>query len=373
MDHLVLPEGAPPLIQLAYDCGEPEYYENTPDQGFEYSEFYKRVEGWDFDDVWVQPLHNEDDLGGVIEGKEDKLREPWVIDKFFQTWLFFGLIIEVFALSGIEVKTSEFLAPVVRKAKYKPQTARMITTSKLPDLIKQWRQKHQASRDETVFNRALKLLDHVGGIVDYHCAGGKPHRSIDQYGKVLWAVSDEATTAIIAVAFTLRKAAFDIYKKPGNDDRWPVTNSILLHQRIQRTWCKSDAAMIMEDFDIDGHVYFAAAKGRTLTELDRHYACTDHACKAKVADGTYITKHDPECHDPDDYDTEPKFLRHVCPGCSESPASLREAIKHTMDIYRLPVLRWDSEQKGFLTYGHQKDSYSEDSSTAPPFVAISHV
>ncbi|KAF2815443.1 uncharacterized protein BDZ99DRAFT_196198 [Mytilinidion resinicola] len=371
MDHLVLPEGAKPWMKLAYDCPETEHYENIPDKGFAYPEFYKRV-GWAYDEVWAQPQQSEDLLGGVVEGEEDKIREPWELDKFFQTWLFFGLIIEVFALSGIEVKTSDFLAPITRKAVHKPQTARLITTAKLPDLIKRWREKHTASRDETVFDGAIRLLDHVGKIVDYHCAGGKDHRSIHQYGKVLWSVADETTTAIIAVAFTLRKAAFAIYNKPGNGDRWPVTNSMLLYQRIQRKWCKSDAAMIMEDFDIDGQNYIAAATGRALEELDRHYACTDRACEARVADGTYETQHDPNCHE-DDYEPEPKFLGHVYPEYGKSPASLREAIKDTMDAGHLPVLRWDSEQKGLTTYGHRKDSYEEDSAKIPPFVAISHV
>jgi hypothetical protein len=371
MDHLVLPEGAKPWIKLAYDCAEDQHYENIPNNGLEYHEFNKRV-GWADDEVWAQPKPSEDLLGGVVEGEEEKIREPWEIDRFFQTWLFFGLIIEVFSLSGIEVKTSDFLAPITRKAVHKPQTARLITTAKLPDLIKQWRQKHQASRDEAVYEKAIRLLDHVAKVVDYHCAGGKDHRSIHQYGKVLWSVPDETTTAIIAVAFSLRKAAFAIYNKPDKDDRWPVTNSLLLYQRIQRKWCKSDAAMIMEDFDIDGQNYIAAAMSRTLEELDGHYACTDHSCEARVADGTYTTQHDPECHE-DDYEPEPKFLGHVLPGYNKSPASLRESIMHIMDAGHLPMMRWDTEKKGLTTYGHQKDMYSEEGDKVPPFVAISHV
>ena len=371
MDHLPLPEGAKPWMKLAYDCHEAEFYEALRSEELEFSEFYKRV-GWTYEDAWVQPKRSEDLLGGVVEGEEDQTREPWEIDRFFLTWLFFGLLIEVFDLSGIEVKTADFLAPITRKAVHKPQTARVITTAKLPALIKQWREKHQASRDETVFDRAIKLLEHVGRMVDYHCAGGKDHRSIHQYGKVLWSVPDETTTAVISVAFTLRKAAFSIYNKPGREERWPVTNSLLVYQRIQRKWCKSDAAMIMEDFDIDGQYYIAGAQGRTLEELDNHYACTDHSCEAKVADGTYTTQHDPEC-EVDDYEPEPTFLGHEYPVYGTGPTSLRDAIKHTMDAGHLPVLRWDIEKKGFKTYGHQKDSYSEDGSSAPPFVAISHV
>jgi hypothetical protein len=371
MDHLVLPDGAKPWLLLAYDCKEAEHYENIPKNGIEYSEFYKAVH-WADNEAWVKPTQSEDLLGGVIEGAEEKIREVSDIEKFYQTWLFFGLIIEVFALSDIKVKTDDFLAPIVRKAVHKPQTARIITTAKLPDLIKQWRQKHQASRNEKIFDDTLKLLDHVGSIVDYHCAGGKDHRSIHQYGKVLWSLSDETTTAIIAVAYTLRKAAYNIYNKLGSDVRWPVTNSRLLYQRIQRKWCRSDAAMIMEDFDIDGQTYIAAATGRTLEELDRHYDCTDHSCEARVADGTYTTQHDPDCHE-DDYEPEPKFLGQQYPAYENTATSLREAIRHIMDAGHLPVLRYDSEQRGLLSYGRQKDSYGEESSKVPPFVAISHV
>ncbi|KAJ4300844.1 hypothetical protein N0V90_002932 [Kalmusia sp. IMI 367209] len=371
MDHLILPENAKSWIKLAYDTPESDYYENVPSQGFDYSLFYKRV-GWTYDEVWAQPKPAEDLMGGVEEGAEDNVREPWEIDTFFQTWLFFGLIIETFNASGIDVRTTDFLVPVTRKIVQKPQTARLITTNKLPELIRKWRESYHASRDESVFEKVMVFIEHVGKIVDYHCAGGKDHRSIHQYGKVLWAVPDATTTAIISVAYTLRKAAYTIYNKPGKEHRWPVTNSLLLYQRIQRKWCRSDAAMIMEDFDIDGQAYIASAESRSLEELDDHYNCTDHSCEAKVGDGTYETKHDPDCQE-DDYEPEPKFLGHVFPDYGKNPSTVRESIMHTMDAGQLPVLRYDVERKGLVTYGHEKQSYSEDASKTPPFVAISHV
>jgi hypothetical protein len=44
-----------------------------------------------------------------------------------------------------------------------------------------------------------------------------------------------------------------------------------------------------------------------------------------------------------------------------------------LDAGHLPVLRWDSEQKGLSTYGHQRFTYSEENPKTPPYVAISHV
>jgi hypothetical protein len=371
MDQLVLPEGAKPWLKLAYDNPEADWYENVPDGGFDFFHFYERV-GWKEDEVWVQRQKDKDLLGGIEQNAiENPPKSPWQIDRFFQTWLLFGTIVEVFRLSGVVTKTDEFLAPITVRSVRNPQTARLVTTAKLPDLIQQWRQAHQKSRDTSVFHRALQILDFVGKTVDFHCANGKDHRSIHQYGKVLWAVSAETTTAIIAVAYTLRRANYSIYNET-NDERWPVTNSPLLYQRIQRKWCRSDVAMIMEDFDIDGQYYIASATGRTVEELDGHYGCTDQSCEAKISDGTYVIQHDPECHE-DDYDPEPKFAGHVYPELGKSPASVRDAITGIMDAGCLPVLRWDTEQKGLTTYGHEKDVYSEDSSKCPPFVAISHV
>ncbi len=371
MEHLILPEGAKPWMKLAYDCPEEQFYEKVPANGIDYTEFYKSFEFRE-DEAWWRPKKNDDLMGGVEEGALEKVREPWDYERFYQTWLFFGLIIEVFGLSGIEVKTSDFLLPITKKTVHKPQTARLINTAKLPELIKKWRQAHQANRDEKLINKAVEILDFVGKIIDYHCAGGKDNRSIHQYGKALWPLSDETTTAIIAVAFTLRKNALSMLDTPIKDGRWPVTNSRLLYQRVQRKWCKSDAMMIMEDFDIDGQNYIAAATGKSLEDLDAHYACTSQSCEAKISDGTYETLHDSACEH-DDYDPEPKFIEHVFPDYGKTPKSMRDAIKNTMDVGHLPVLRWDAEKKGMKTYGHEKDSYNELASNCPPFVAISHV
>lgn len=367
MEHLVLPEGVKPWILVAYEGQKDFYYEK--DRG-NFFEFYQ-TRGWKKDEVWVQPRSNENLLGGVIEGEEEKPRSAAETETFFQTWLFFGLIIEIFALSDIQVTTEDFLVPLSLKTVHKPQTSHLVTTEKLPSLIAQWRQK--SSRDHKTLEEVMKMINFVGELVDYHCANGKDHRSIHQYGKVLWPIRDETTTSIIAVASTLRKAARQIHNVTGKEDRWPVTNSRTLYLRIQRKWCKADAAMIMEDLDIDGQYYIAAADSHSLDSLDSHYACTDQSCEAKISDGTYTTKHALTCENHDDYEPEPKFGGHVHPDYGKSPTSVRDAIKHVLDAGHLPVLKWDYEQKALSTYGHERFTFSEEGSDTPPYVAISHV
>jgi hypothetical protein len=367
MDHLILPEGAKPWIRVAYEGAKDGYYEN--DRG-NFFDFYK-TRNWTEDEIKYRPRPEENLLGGIVEGEEDRTRPACQVETFFQTWLFFGLLIEVFALNGITVTTDEFLVPFTQKTVHRPQTAHLVTTAKLPELIVQWRQ--TGSKDSETFGKVMRLIDFVGEIVDHHCANGKDHRSIHQYGKVLWPLKDETTTSIIAVAATLRKAARQIYNVSGKEKRWPITNSRILHQRIQRKWCKADAAMIMEDLDIDGQYYIATADSHSLESLDSHYACTDQSCEAKISDGTYVTRHSSECEAQDDYEPEPRFLGHLGPDYGMTPTSVRDAIKNVLDAGHLPVLKWDHEQKGLATYGHERSTYSGDASGTPPYVAISHV
>ncbi len=239
MDHLVLPEGAKAWIQVSYEGQQDSYYDKNQGNFFG---FYS-TRGWALEEVKFQQKPSENLLGGVVEGEEDKTRSATEIETFFQTWLFFGLIIEVFALNDIHVTTQNFLVPFTLNTIHKPQRSHLITITKLPSLIAQWRQK--GSRNNNTLIEVIKLIDFVGDIVDHHCANGKDHRSIHQYGKVLWPLKDETTTSIIAVASTLRKAARQIFNVTGKEPRWPVTNSRMLYLRIQRKWCMADAAMIV--------------------------------------------------------------------------------------------------------------------------------
>ena len=102
MDHLVLPEGAKPWIMVAYEGEEEFHYEKDRGNFFE----FPKLRGWTDEEVWARPRQSENLFGGLIEGEEDKTRSPAEIETFFQTWLFFGLIIEVFALSASVMATT---------------------------------------------------------------------------------------------------------------------------------------------------------------------------------------------------------------------------------------------------------------------------
>lgn len=89
MDHLLRPEGVENFIKVTYNARESEYYDGKGFMGF-----HKR-RGWT-----EQDLLGENNFGG--RSSED-------VERFFQTWLFFGMAIEVLKAAGISVQTEDFL------------------------------------------------------------------------------------------------------------------------------------------------------------------------------------------------------------------------------------------------------------------------
>lgn len=67
-----------------------------------------------------------------VEGKDlfgQRSREEQ--QAFFQTWLFFGCVIEVLAVAHVEVEQRDFL----------DNTGRYVSTRRLPHFIRQWKRK----------------------------------------------------------------------------------------------------------------------------------------------------------------------------------------------------------------------------------------
>lgn len=376
MDYLPLPEGKTHWIKVPYYVQDKYFYE---DYGQGFDEYPKR-RNWSSEDVWDEWAKKLEKFGDIEEkpsetsevADSEKVLTNSDVEEFFQTWLFFGLIIEVFRLSNVEVTTQDFLSSSSMEDKY-GKRSHIITAQRLPSLVTKWRENSQRSPNETIFEAAVDLCDKVGRIVDYYCVDGRTQRSPQQYGHVRWPVRDEITTSILAAASTIRKAAHQIYARRDEISRWPITNSETLRLRIQRKWCPSDAAMIMEDFDVDGHYYVAAAESHSLEYLDKHIRCTEDACNAKVEDGTYVTQHVDGCA-VDDYQAEVPFEGYAGPGYAENPTTSVEAVRNIMLLKHFPFVMWKPDRGGLAVAGYAKNDYlGSGAFRTPPYVAISHV
>jgi hypothetical protein len=117
MEHLRTPEGAEP-IDVPY-VGTEEY------DGREFMSYPKRLKWTDYQ---------------LVGGENFGNRSPDKIEAFFQTWLYFGCLISVFADVGLKVTTKDFIRETSTGEKY-------VTTGALPKLIEEWKNRDWTSEE----------------------------------------------------------------------------------------------------------------------------------------------------------------------------------------------------------------------------------
>jgi hypothetical protein len=182
MEHLPLPEGAEHFIQVPYYAPDAkrDWYDCEGHQ-----EYPQRM-GWREEDL----LGNvpEDEEGPPFgSDKEGNPRKPLDIERFFQTWLFFGTAIEVLKAGGIHATTEDFLQPKgITKA-------RIVTTSKLPSLLLEW---NKSSKDkESLWSKTKLILERTLFYLNLFCHAPKDKHPSDRRKSVTWPVRDEISTS----------------------------------------------------------------------------------------------------------------------------------------------------------------------------------
>jgi hypothetical protein len=208
MDHLPLPAGVEPYIMVPYDAPQSEYYDGKAFLG------YPKRCGW-----------NEKDLMGE-NSFGNRTKEQ--VERFFQTWLFFGMAIEVFKSLNITVDTEDFLcpSPYPNTEPGSPQK-RIVTTAKLPSLMLEWKKRwplpESVSPDRSwkdmnqgrlsdAWATIQSILDRAKVFVNCYCTVVPKSKSKEYEGasKRAWPVRDEIATSIIALGYSLRRAALNI-------------------------------------------------------------------------------------------------------------------------------------------------------------------
>ncbi|GAM40005.1 hypothetical protein TCE0_034r12015 [Talaromyces pinophilus] len=338
MEHLPHPSGANP-IKVPYVCTE----------AYDYGPFeeYPRRKGWKTDSDGQPIFHDqeafddssldEDDIADesdeldsdasekessteeeedseVDEGGDDDYDEDDIletIDPFVQTWLFFGLLIEVFGIVGIEICESDFICDSDK-----------ITTAKLPALIEEWRSKEARGDDESEevssplakfyaqraptwqadrrtsigrYGLIRAVLVQVQSYVNKHCHSGE----LGSYGPNVpcWAVQDEISLSIMVLGWTLQSAAYSIYE-PGrvrSVEPWGSNNILTNNLLNDSRRCMGEAAKLMADLEIDG-LYYVGGLSCPRREQD-HESCTEMGCSGQGIKGKpYQTQHvRPDC------------------------------------------------------------------------------
>ena len=324
MDHFTLPKGkahlrVPNLTTQAYTRGDGDF------------EGYPSRMKWKPEEVDGQVS-----FGG---------RSPEEVQAFFQSWLFFGCVIEVLAVAHVRVEQADFL------------DGQYVSTSQLPHFIRKWKRKVDAVGDKatkTNIRHAMKIatiLKRVSDFVDRYCLPF-PSRSVRSQANGRSPVSDLTWTSIIALGHKLTQAMISFYDIRRTGNRWGAS-PLLKRRLLSKGWCPMDVERSMSDMGIDGQYYLANLE-RTETNIF-HESCTKHDCTARnVNRDTYKQRHVREKGD--------------CGGAVKVKVDEVVKIIHTPGC--VPVFRWDPHRKQLDIASSQMLNRGVSS---PPYITISHV
>jgi hypothetical protein len=267
-------------------------------------------------------------------------------EAFFQSWLFFGSVIEVFKVTGIRVKSLDFC-----QGEY-------LTTKMLPTLIKQWREMEELSRKKLLGSnlrfrflfpsesrkrrrRIKAILRRVQRYISLYCT--EEVRLNYEFEFPSYSVSDKVWLSIMALAHTLRQAARQIYGPQYFPSHRGGYSHILRERILMRGWCKAECANFMRDMDIDLLYYVGSVESPRRDE--NHDNCTERACVATGFDTRdYKTKHDAkDCN------------------CPEVEVNIQRVIE-IIQQDGIPLVSWDGKEIRVIQYDGKSN-----------YLAISHV
>jgi len=333
MDHFTLPEGGTRI--LVPNTTTEEY--TTGDGGFL---GYPGRQGWSQEDILGENTFGE-------RSAED-------VQAFFQTWLYFGCVIEVLKVPKVECSTTDFLDP---DKKY-------VSTTRLPSKIRKWKRKIQRMKDQKRERRLEKYLKEVNAIltvlskfVNYYCGtAGLPRldTQLVKSKRMDWPVSEEVSMSIIALGYTLNQAMLTFHGIVRTKNRWGYS-TLLKSRMLDAGWCPMDVRRSLTDMGIDGHYYIAAfpnlqakpnSAGKRL-----HDDCTEDRCVAQdIDEKTYVTQH----------------AEHGC-NCDNVLVDIHHVVK-IIEEGGTPVVTWHEANKELHV-----ETFDEVKSSLTPYISISHV
>lgn len=335
MEHLILPPGQD-HIQIAYNAKPNDYYDG---KGFE---SYPSRQGYS-----QQELLGYSGFGN---------RPDQDVEQFFQTWLFFGLVIEFFAAFGMNITTQQLLYP----------NAYNVDTSTLPDLLVQLKKSWTKPKDQATAQAVSQMLTLAQNTLDRFCTYVPKASMWAGISRPSWPVGDKIAMSMMAICCTLRTAAGDILDMVVTleVEKGMATSSLLRH-RLEQKWCKYDVATTMDNFEVDGHYYLAAARSPSQEYLEAHSDCTESGCAFKMDETNYLTRHAPEYH-------KPGCQEHIGWGGQLGPERTMhnwiEAVCQIIDRDATPYGLWVAQYRKTWSV-----EYHIKGERKPPYIAISHI
>ncbi|KAL4969452.1 uncharacterized protein BDV14DRAFT_165955 [Aspergillus stella-maris] len=370
MDHLPLPPtNSTPYITIPYSTPWEKWYFNEGFHTFPSSRGWTQSNLRGGDNTHLDASH--DPNGFHTKGSDEE------VEQFFQTWLFFGLVIDVLKVGKVPVTTEDFLRPFQWDEPDMGSRARVVDTSNLPALLVTWaeniKRRNKLSED---WERLNAIFETAGSILDQFCSLPSLSNSCEDEAPLLnrhprpWPVRDEISTSIIALANTLRQTALKVCDKESSSESggipWPLhARSKILTRRLNAKWCIADVTTTLKQLSIDGVYYLAApgSAGLEGTELDHHANCIPEHCLYEFDASMYVTKH--------------AITGHHCPEQIEFEAQLGpergqrdwdDAVGRIIEKGAIPIALWNKGSKKVWSV-----EWHFEGKRKPDYVAISHV
>ncbi|KAL4878177.1 hypothetical protein BJY04DRAFT_196396 [Aspergillus karnatakaensis] len=356
MEHLPLPAGAKHFIVAPYEAPTSAWYDNKGFLGFPARRNWTEVQLRGGDDRLKDDYLDED--GFKNKGTDQE------VEQFFQTWLFFGLIIDVLKLGGVTACTEDFLKD---RGKTK---ARIVDTCDLPSLLVKWEAgiKKKGNLHKT-WNVLEEMFETVAGVLDRFCAEHDGDTMpLNQEKPRPWPVRDEISTTIIAVSFTLRRAAIKVCDvRVDGISPWPkVARSRILTRRLQSKACIAEVTTTMNQLPIDGHYYLAGYDGLDPEELDHHANCVKSHCMYDYDADMYVTTHTGAPYHKDCCREDITYGGQLGP--ERGQKDWVDAIQRIIDKDAIPIALWNKGWRNLWSV-----EYHFQGKRQPAYVAISHV
>lgn len=192
MEHLLLPEGADPFIHIPYYA--PDQHDWYDGKG--HDSYPKRM-GWTEEELLGQvPVSPGGEGSPFGTDRNGKPRTDEDIQRFFQTWLYFGTVTE-FLNAGhaphlLKVTTGVFVGQPG------PGRVRTVSTTYLPISLSRWCD--STVDNEKLWSETTAILTRTLNILNHFCQEPKEQHPSNHQKPAAWPVSDEISTSSMYIS-----------------------------------------------------------------------------------------------------------------------------------------------------------------------------
>ena len=218
-------------------------------------------------------------------------KTPKEMASFHQSWLYFGLLHEVFAVLGDAYDPWDFVRTTADGRK-------VVTTERLGAYVARWERYEEEVTPEAKQARyeALRTcFDEVDASTRRYCHHkSELHHQPTSIEPQYWPIGPKIALSILVLAETLTFAAMDILH-----ERFRLfygDSSLLIDSMQKNGWCPSVLEMLISSSAACVQmVHYATTLGKHAEE-SAHHRCSAFRCKELDLDETtYVTKHTQEC------------------------------------------------------------------------------